>query len=1102
MRFIEKTGARVLSRQLAQVFILLFITATGVAGTFPVQAVPAGSRGNPIETELAGALVNTMFQDSEGFLWFGAQTGLYRYNGYNLKQYGFHSERTDDFMANFITAIAEDGEGSLWLGTFGGGLFKLNPQTEEYVHFYHTEGEAGLSDNFIRALAGDEAGRLWIGTRNRGLDVLEPASGQFTHYEHRSDDPASISANNITALAWDKAGALWIGTGDGLNKFEPRMNSFLRFPAQGQATAGRGDHYVECLYADRQGVLWIAAGQGGLSRFAPEAGVFLDSDFPELDGLRVNRIYEDISGSLWIGTYGSGLRMLDQESGKFTVPGYAFFQNSATANYRILSLFADASGNLWLGAEGNGIAKINTQLNFSFYRNKINEVSFSDEVILSIYKDGAGTVWLGTANGGVNRFERETNRVTYYQHDPQDSSTISSNTITSIYEDAQGIFWFGAIDGTLNRFEPVTEAFVRYNLADPVHTAGGDNGILQIYEGTEGSLWVCAANGGLIRFDRNAGSWRRFTSIPEDPQSISSNHVLSVVEDKGGLLWVGTAGSGLNRFDPATDTFAQYGLSAPGLALPILEYDVRNIVDDGDQLWLATNRGLAVLDKTGGSLVLLEDEEQATGIFMAGLLQDSADNLWLSTMNGLVKYEDSSGIFKKYEFNGDLTRNQYIQGACFQSGDGEMFFGGTSGFHSFYPDKIKDNTHRPPVVLTDFKIFDKSVPLSQAGEVTLNYQDNFISFEFAALDYADPAKNQYAYKLEGFDTEWHYSGTRNYINYTNLAGGDYILHIKAANNDGFWNEQSIAVRLLVTPPFWQTGWFKLLSFLVAAAALRAVVILRTRSIKRQNLKLEGQVTEKTRELYLANAQLRQADELKSNFLALVSHEIRTPLSAMLGFTERIAYRIEKIVLPSLDLQDPQIQTAAAKLGRDLKIVVAEGDRLAALVDNLLDIARIESGKTDRQDGIVEIAGLIEQALSVTKPLLEKKGLAVRVEMEAGLPKISGDRDQLLQVVINLLSNAVKFTREGHIRICVQSFKKEMLVSITDTGAGIAAQHLPHVFDRFYKTAPAAEKEDSNKQWGLGLYICKQIIEKHGGKIWVESEPSAGSIFYFTLPCRD
>ncbi|MDX9872624.1 MAG: two-component regulator propeller domain-containing protein [Clostridia bacterium] len=1102
MRFIKITGLRVISRQLAKAFLLLFIAAAGVAGTSPAQAVPAGSRGNPIETELAGALVNTMFQDSAGFLWFGAQTGLYRYNGYSLKQYGFHSEQTNDFMANFITAIAEDGEGSIWLGTFGGGLFKLNPQTEETVHFYHREGEPGLHDNFIRALTRDAAGRLWIGTRNRGLDVLDPVSGQFTHYEHQPGDPASISANTITALAWDKTGALWIGTGDGLNKFQPRTGSFLHFPAQGQAAAGGGDDYVESLYADRQGVLWVAAGDGGLSRFVPETGTFLEGAFPELESLRVNRIYEDVSGSLWIGTYGSGLRMLDQDSGKFTVPGYAFFQNTTAATYRILSLFADTSGNLWLGTEGNGIAKINTHLNFNFYRNKANEIRFSDEVILSIYKDRAGTVWLGTANGGVNRFEREAGRITYYQHDPRDGSSISSNTITSIYEDAQGIFWFGAIDGTLNRFEPVTEAFTHYDLADPVHTGGGDNGILQIYEGTEGGLWVCTANCGLIRFDRSAGSWRRFIPLPEDPQSISSNHVLSVAEDRNGLLWVGTAGSGLNKLVPATGVFTRYGLHAPGLALPILEYDVRSIVDDRDRLWLATNRGLAVLDKAGGRLELVEAEGQAAGIFIAGLLQDTGDNLWLSTTNGLVKYGGRSGVFKKYEFNGGLIRNQYIQGACFQSGDGEMFFGGTSGFHSFYPDKIKDNTHRPPVVLTDFKIFDMSVPLSQAGEVTLSYQDNFISFEFAALDYADPARNQYAYKLEGFDTEWHYSGTRNYINYTNLGGGDYLLHIKAANNDGLWNEQSIAVRLLVTPPFWQTGWFKILSFLIAAAAIRAVVLLRTRSIKRQNLRLERQVTEKTRALHLANAQLRQADALKSNFLALVSHEIRTPLSAMLGFTERIADRIEKIVLPNLDLQDPQIQIAAAKLDRDLEIVIAEGDRLAALVDNLLDIARIESGKTDRQDGILEMTGLIEQALSITRPLLEKKRLTVRVEMAAVLPKVSGDRDQLLQVLINLLSNAVKFTKEGYIKICTQSLRNEILVSIEDTGAGIDAKHLPLVFDRFYKTTPEAEKETGQKQWGLGLYICKQIIEKHGGKIWVESKPNAGSIFYFTLPYGD
>jgi signal transduction histidine kinase/ligand-binding sensor domain-containing protein len=1038
-----------------------------------------------------------MLQDSGGFLWFGTQNGLFRYNGYTLKPYGLYSGPSDRFASNFITSLCEGDDKNIWIGTFGGDLFRLDPQTEEYADFSNTlQNTDGPGSTAIRAIYRDDAGKLWIGTQNKGLGCLDPASGKLKYYKSSPDGMPRLSSDAVTSICRDKAGILWVGTTEGLNKYDPRSGSFLPHENRTNAPGHPEDNPITSLYADKAGVLWIVTGNGGLDRVDTASGEYLDNSFPELENLKVTAVCEDRSGRIWVGTYGSGVRMLDKDSGKFT---RGFSQNMASRDYRVASLYADSSGNLWIGTEGSGIDRINTNLNFISYKNHENpDISFSDDVVLSICKDRSGVLWIGTANGGVNRFDRESSRITYYQHDPKDSGSISSNTVNSIYEDSHGTLWFGTIDGTLNRFEPASGTFSHYKINNVENPNAGDNGILKLLEGKDGTLWACAANGGLVRFDRSTGQFAQLTTNPQDPYAISSNHVLSIAEDEAGILWVGTGVGGLNRLDTATGRFTCYNLNESASAALAPNYNVNAIVNDNGWLWLATNEGLYKFDKASGAAVFMKDRQQTADVSVFGLLKDAGDNLWLSTPNGLIKYAVASDTFKKYDFDQGFQKSQYTPGAYFRSADGEMFFGETTGFSCFYADKIMENTHVPPVVITNFKIFDTPVKLSDTGKVSLTYKNNFISFEFAALDYANPAKNQYAYKLEGFDADWHYSGVRNYASYTNLDGGDYLLRVKASNSDGVWNEEGIGIRLIVTPPFWRTTWFILAAIVFASASVIVLVRIRVRSIKLKSLELERQVAERTKELYEVNERLHHSDEMKSNFLSVVSHEIRTPLSAMLGFTELIAGKIEKIILPNLDLKDKKIQKAAEKISRDLNIIISEGDRLSALIDNLLNISKIESGKMDWKNKRLDISELIRQSLLAMKPIIEKAGLEVHTDLETDLPEISGDWDMLTRVFINLISNAVKFTTKGFIKVCAKRSGAGILVSIEDTGAGIREDHLDRVFERFFRadSPPSGNIGDSNI--GLGLYICKQIVEKHNGTIWVESQLGKGSIFYFTI----
>ncbi|MEQ8175640.1 MAG: two-component regulator propeller domain-containing protein [Syntrophomonadaceae bacterium] len=1070
--------------------------------------LPNPSNGEPdlilpnrdaLQEGLAGMVVNCILQDSSGFLWFGTQNGLYRYNGYSLKPFTFHSDNSNQFVSNFITSVAEDNAGDLWIGTLAGGLFKFHPQSGECTGFYHNPDDpSGLNDNAIRAIYREQSGKLWIGLQNRGLDCFDPATGIFTHYENSAESVGTISSNTVSSICQDKSGTLWIGTqGGGLNRFEPHTGQFIRLNIPGESS-GRLVENIAALYVDKADVLWIVGEEGSLNRIDTAVDKLLDSKFAGLKDIKVTAVVEDMTGALWVGTYGNGVGILEQETGKYSVRDSDFPSHNPSRNYRVLSLYPDSSGNLWIGTEASGIEKINTYLDFSSYpQNAPVSLVFNDDVVLSVYKDRAGVIWLGTANGGINRFDRENKQVVYYKNVPGDNNSISSNAVTSIFEDSRGSLWFGTVDGTINKLDQASGNFVRYHVNIAANSNGHDNGIMKIHEGRTGILWACSANAGLVGLDRNTGQYIQYVNDPGAIDSISSNHVLSLAEDDNGTLWIGTGDGGLNSFQPSTNSFTRYSMVDVNSDSRTFNYCVKAIVNDGINLWLATDRNLYQFDKASGSFALISDSQQNANILIYGLLKDDQGCIWLSTTNGLLRYNPKNNKLNKYEFSGGLKVNQYIAGACSKSIDGELFFAGTNGFNCFYPDKIRDNTHRPPVVISDIKVFDKSSAISGNGQIFLSYRDDFISFEFAALDYANPTKNQYAYKLEGFDQDWHYSGTRNYASYTNLDAGDYVLRVKAANNDGFWNEEGARIKLSVIPPFWETGWFIILTVFFAAGLVAALMKLRTRAVELRSMELELQVSERTRELNEANELLRQADAAKSGFLSMVSHEIRTPLSAIMGFTELIAGKIEKIILPGIDSTDPKVQKAAQTVSRDLNIVVSEEERLAALVDNLLNISKIESGHIDWESANLHLNEIVERALSITGPLIEKAGLDLYVNIEKDLPEVRGNRDMLTQAIINLLSNAVKFTGKGYIKLDMQNSDGGIRVSIEDTGAGIQPDLLERVFDRFYRVKTIAG--ENSPGMGLGLYICRDIIEKHGGKIWAESRPGRGSCFCFILP---
>jgi signal transduction histidine kinase/ligand-binding sensor domain-containing protein len=871
-----------------------------------------------LEQGLSQSTVFCMLQDSQGFMWFGTEDGLNRYDGYTFTVYKHDPEEPNSLGGSWIQAILEDDSGTLWIGTSDGGLDRYDRNLDQFTHYRNDpEDSSSLSDDEITAIYQDQDGVLWIGTGGGGLNRLVPSassgqapsassprlrSGQagqalseaegldqenerFVHYQHDSDDPNSLSSNAVSVIYQDLEGVLWIGTEDGgLNRFDSENERWWHYVNDPSDPHSLSHNTIAAISEDQSGALWVGTGGGGLDRLDQENERFRhyqhDPDDPEsLSSDDVSAVYRDREGILWIGTRSGGLNRLDPERETFThyqnIPG----NPHSLSNNLVLSIFQDREGVLWFGTIGGGVNKLNVGWrNFALYQNDPNNPnSLGDNMVRAFYQDSDGALWIGTMFGGLDRFDRETRSWRHYRHAPDDPGSLSDDWVSAIYEDRSDALWIGTASG-LDRFYPETETFTHYQ-ADPDAPPGSpSNNVRTIYEGQAGEFWI-GTKGGLYRFDREEKSWcHTYYYDPGDPHSLSDNWVFSFLEDREGRLWIGTLGGGLYRFDPEKETFAHYQ-NVPNDPHSLSNNLVVSIVQDRKgTLWFGTGGGFDKLvpsatdlrSASGQALSEAEGFDPGTGTFthyrekdglpndsVYCMVQDGQGYLWVSTNKGLSRFDPQSEAFKNYDVTDGLQSNEFNSNACLVSDSGEMFFGGIDGFNTFFPEHVQDNPTIPPVVLTALAHGGEEVTLGHTvegvTEVTLAWPDNAFEFEFAALSYVHPEKNQYAYVLEGFDKGWNEIGTRRYGKYTNLPGGTYTLRIKGSNNDGIWNEAGAKVLVTIVPPFWATWWFRGVVLLALAGGALGGYRLQARRVEARSRELETQVDDRTKELAALNA---------------------------------------------------------------------------------------------------------------------------------------------------------------------------------------------------------------------------------------------------------
>jgi ligand-binding sensor domain-containing protein/signal transduction histidine kinase len=834
--------------------MLFIITAILLSGKLRAQNAELVFERITTEQGLSQSSVRAIVQDSQGFLWLGTDDGLNKYDGYGFTIYKHDASDSTSISDNIIQTIFEDRSHALWIGAKN-GLNLFDRATEEFTRFQKDPGSPGsVILEEVRGVLEDSSGTLWFLGFGQGLYRMRPqdrpasssrkATIKFTRFSHDLKNPESLSSNYVTTILQDRSGALWIGTlGGGLNRFDARPGTFTRYQHNPVDPNSLSSDHVVALCEDETGDLWIGTYGGGLCRLrrndrALAKFVSYRSDPHNPTGLSHNNILailparKNEPGTLWIGTFNGGLCRLNPSARQSPV----FFsykhdpQNPASiSNDRILALCEDRSGNLWAGTTV-GLNKAVTQpVKFERWQHEpSNPNSLSHQNVNAIWEARSGDLWVGT-DAGLDHFDVRTQHFENFKYDPKDGNSLNLNYVKAIREDRAGRLWVGTFGAGLARWRPHAQQSgpVKKFVHDPANPASlASNFVSTVYEDHTSRLWIGTTNG-LSRFEDAGESFFNYRHTRESGNP-SANNIVALYEDRQGMLWIGTYADGVYRLDPRSGEFISYR-NDPQNANSLSHNSVISIYEDHERfLWFGTVAGLNKFDPHTQSFTRYDEKDGLANAFIYGILSDDEGNLWLSTNNGLSRFNDRlpRGMkFRKYDVRDGLQNNEFNVGAYHRGRSGALYFGGINGFNRFFPHLIRDNPHAPPIALTAFRKFNEGVALDTAISViktiTLSHRDDFISFDFAALDYTQPGRNQYSHKMEGFDKDWIYSGTRRYASYTNLDPGQYVFRVKGANSDGVWSEAGTSVKIVITPPFWGTWWFRIL----AVAAITGLLAL-------------------------------------------------------------------------------------------------------------------------------------------------------------------------------------------------------------------------------------------------------------------------------------
>lgn len=1071
---------------------LLLLWGMMAAAVSQAQEIPADIRfkrllsgSEDITTDNINA-ITAIVQDSLGFMWFGGENGLARFNGETFDIFQTDSVNPRSLSGSYVWDLVEDNDGVLWVAT-AQGLNRFNPARHDFDRYTAAASGEGVApqnaigedvlfslavgsdntlyigsaeglwlfnsertaftkvkqfgDQYIRAVTVDSRGAVWVGTSERGLWRWDIKKGQWQNWQQRAADTQSLPSNYVRAITEDAAGRIWVGTlGGGVARMHSDGGGFTRYQHRAGDQQSIGSNNIWDVHVDADGNVWVASDPGGLSVYLPEQDQFRTyrhnpySD-TTLNSDKIRAVYHDHLGDLWVGAFPSGVNYFDKSTAHFRNYTSGPERSASLSHESVLRFFEDSKGRVWIGTE-YGLNQFDpaTETFVHYLPDADKPDALQAGTVLSLTEDPHGRLWVGTWSGGVHRFDPETGLFKQYLPAANDPSSLGDAYVWSMVRDHQDRIWLGTESTGLHLYDPSSDNFLRF---EPNPNDAGSLSFRHVWTllvDQQGRLWVGTIDGLdlLVSLEGQQAQFHHYRHNPHDPKSLSSNRIISLLEDSHGFIWVGTQDAGLNRLDPHS----------------------------GEVVRISTTNGMP-------------------SAHVSSIIEDNDGYIWASTVNGIAIVDPQSFSVRALGESNGLIGNNFNRDASYKDPQGRLYFGATDGFSVFDPSHFNAPNLAPEIVISDFRLFNRTVyadgrsPLDKAishtEQLTLSHQHTMFAFDFYALSYRSSHRNQYAYTLEGFDKQWNYVGNKNTATYTNIDPGTYTFMVRAANSDGVWNADVKSITITITPPWWRTAGAYVSYGIFLVLSVFLLVINQKKKLAFRHQKA-------------LNEKLLKVDRLKNAFLANTSHELRTPLNGIIGLAEA--------------MQDGSMGEVGASVRHGLKMISSSGRRLSSLVNDILDFSKLSDDALQVSTAAVALKPLVNTALSLIAPLKEGRSL-VFVNDVSDEVCVSADDNRVHQILLNLLSNAVKFTQAGHVRVSAQRRDQYWAIYVEDTGPGISKEDRETIFEAFTQL----DQEDTREQGGagLGLPICKRLVELQGGSLELRSQQGIGSTFIFTLP---
>lgn len=1047
------------------------ITATSVLAQKPVLSF----QHLKLTTGYSESTTRFIGEDAWGYVWIGSDDGLNKYDGYSFTAYRNDFTNKYSISNNDNKEFLRDSKGNIWIATRN-GLNLYDPILNRFYNFRSKRYKCFEKlDGDIEDLTEDESGNIWVTVGSEGLYKITSLDKEPEQFVFN----AANNAQKLFGITTDRRGNLWVGTRDGLLKFNLNTNTFEDM----RPRYGLGYQVRNLFYESEYDRLWMST-TDGVKIIDMASGHMKEyrnirSNSNSLSGNNIIKIVRYENQKYLAAVDGGGVDCLDLSADK--IYHYTTENEGQLSVNNITYIYKDSKNNIWVGTFMNGVDYSNAQTNmFNMVRNNpLSESSLKKGIVTNFLCDRNGNLWVATDGGGLYLKKKNTDKYIAFNPSPQKFDFVHYPILT-LAEDREGLIWIGTYGGGMVSFNPANKAIEVFLNDRNNPNSINNNNVRNLIVDKKNNIWIIGFYSGISVYNKKTRSFKHYRHEDSEKHSLLSDWNQRLYEDSRGTIWL-TSFKGLNKYNPKEDNFTPYQFKSKGRSFYACNH-LMDITEAGDSnLWIGTvDAGVICFNRENNTYQIYSDQHGLSSNSIKGIVEDNNKNVWIATYNGITRINAVTRQVTPFTIQDGVPPYPYYFNSKYSDPEGRVYFGNSKGYLIINPGLRNDNNVIPPIVITGINIFgkplqhyykdrDSTIHVSFLKEIHLNYSQNEIEINYAALNFINAERNQYAYMLEGFDHSWRHVNGERHAKYTNLNPGTYLFRVKGSNNDGVWNETGAVITIVISPPWWKTWWFIVIEVILLLSVLYLVYYLRIRRIRKKNEQLENMVQSRTEELRLSNEQLEA-------FIYKASHDIKGPLRSIIGLT-------------TVGQKDVSDETALVYFGHILKST----QKLDKLLSDLLELTKVKEARVTREK--INFRELINESLSKFEHMegYDKLNFTVMVKESTDF---YSDKKLLNSIVQNLIENPIKYqdpSKENrYLDIQVTVTDKIAELKFADNGIGIPYEIQGRVFEMFFK---ASERSGDT---GLGLHIVKTSVEKLEGHITLDSKPGIGSTFTITF----